>query len=306
MADDEITYDYGIRGEQWMTATSPKKPQKPQKATFELYRKRKYCPVPGCTVKKALIKLPNHLSGTHPSISLKERTRYLKVAKYMGPKEGPVQAAHVSQRCISTFFPRMKALPNTSLSEEDDPLSHKRQKRNKSKGKGKAGRKTPHSESSYAQKKGKGKAKAMNERRKILESDSSADDDLLLQKGKSAMRKIKRKAVSRARVPLVKRGKETGGKGTVKDGQLPPTSRKMGSTRQYPSFAIESSPFLTHLHAFSSSRFGLGMQLDAATELVVDVSKYLYFAGEGEQDCNNLYCTEKVMMKYLVKLEEDV
>ena len=145
----------------------------------------------------------------------------------------------------------------------------------------------------------------MNERRKILESDSSADDDLLLQKGKSAMRKIKRKAVSTARVPLVKRGKERGGKGMVKDGQLPSTSRKMGSTRQYPSFAIESSPFLTHLHAFSSSRFGLGMQLDAATELVVDVSKYLYFAGEGEQDCNNLYCTEKAMMKYLVKLEED-
>ena len=128
MADNEITYDYGIRGEQWMTATNPKKPQKPQKATFELYRKRRYCPVPGCTVKKALRKLPNHLSGTHPSISLEERTRYLKVAKYMGPKEGPVQAAHLSQRCISTFFSSMKALPDTSLKRTTlFPISGKRE-----------------------------------------------------------------------------------------------------------------------------------------------------------------------------------
>ena len=50
--------DYGVRGLTWM-APSPKKPDTPKKSgskpkyNFELYRKRYFCPVPGCTSDKA-------------------------------------------------------------------------------------------------------------------------------------------------------------------------------------------------------------------------------------------------------------
>ena len=71
--NEELSYDYGIRAESWMTATSPKKPNPSrQKYSLETYRRRRYCPVPGCSSSKPLKKLSNHLTALHPDITMEQ------------------------------------------------------------------------------------------------------------------------------------------------------------------------------------------------------------------------------------------
>ena len=83
---DEITYDYGVRGLTWM-APSPVKLDRTKKSgskpkyNLEEYRKRYFCPVPGCTSNKAQKKLANHIAIEHRSISTEERHAYLAKAK---------------------------------------------------------------------------------------------------------------------------------------------------------------------------------------------------------------------------------
>ena len=59
---EELVYDYGKCDQSWMTAASPRRPQAPSKS-FESYRRRRFCPVPGCTSKKPLKKLVCSASG---------------------------------------------------------------------------------------------------------------------------------------------------------------------------------------------------------------------------------------------------
>ena len=84
-------YDYGVRGEDWMTACSASMPPVKRKYSFETYRKRRYCPVPGCTSRKPLKKLSNHLTALHPGISPQQRAKYLKDAKVFEKQKGPLQ-----------------------------------------------------------------------------------------------------------------------------------------------------------------------------------------------------------------------
>ena len=87
-ANEEFLYDYGVRGLEWMRKTSlaasPKK-KKTRSTSFEAYRRRRYCPVPGCPMRMPLKKLPNHLQQMHPSLTKEEMARILKVAKYQAP-----------------------------------------------------------------------------------------------------------------------------------------------------------------------------------------------------------------------------
>ena len=80
-ADEDLLYDYGMRRLDWMCktspATSPKK-KKTHSTSFEGYRQRCYCPVPGCPVRKPLKKLLNHLQQMHPSLTKEEKARMLK------------------------------------------------------------------------------------------------------------------------------------------------------------------------------------------------------------------------------------
>ena len=57
-------------------------------------------------------------------------------------------------------------------------------------------------------------------------------------------------------------------------------SRRKASTKAYPRFTISESEFLTSLQSHALSRFGFGMASGPASEMVVDVSKYLYFSGK--------------------------
>ena len=87
-ANEQFLYDYRVRGLEWMRKTSlaasPKK-KKTCSTSFEAYRRRRYCPVPGCPMRKPLKKLPNHLQQMHPSLTKEEKARMLKVAKYQAP-----------------------------------------------------------------------------------------------------------------------------------------------------------------------------------------------------------------------------
>ena len=79
---EQITYDYGIRNE---SAVSPKKSDNhPPKHSLESYRRFRFCPVPGCTTRKPLKKLSNHLTALHPGRAKWER--YLKEAKRAEPR----------------------------------------------------------------------------------------------------------------------------------------------------------------------------------------------------------------------------
>ena len=71
---EELSYDYGVRGEPWMRSRKGK--EKKVKCSMEKYRKRRFCPVPGCPSKKPLKKLPNHLKALHPDLSKDDRIKY--------------------------------------------------------------------------------------------------------------------------------------------------------------------------------------------------------------------------------------
>ena len=56
------------------------------------------------------------------------------------------------------------------------------------------------------------------------------------------------------------------------------TRPKPATTKAYPRFQLDSSPFLKALLSYSFDRFGLNMSAAQGTEIIVDVSKFLHFA----------------------------
>ena len=106
-ANEELLYDYGVRGLDWMVKSptpSPKKKGKTPVKSFESYRRRRFCPVPGCPVRKALKKLPNHLKQKHPALTSEESARMLRIAKYQAPGGGQVRNPALTQKTIAAFF----------------------------------------------------------------------------------------------------------------------------------------------------------------------------------------------------------
>ena len=87
-------------------------------------------------------------------------------------------------------------------------------------------------------------------------------------------------------------------------------SRRKALTKAYPRFTISESEFLTSLQSHALSRFGFGMAPGPASEMEVDVSKYLYFSGK----CTPVPVSElpkhlmdtRLVQAYLEKLERDV
>lgn len=103
---EELLYDYGVRGASWMVSESPKKAAAgPRKFSLEQYRRRRFCPVPGCKVTKPLKKLSNHLTYSHPGLSKQDRMDFLARAKHSGAGiAGPAQTPSSSQASITSFF----------------------------------------------------------------------------------------------------------------------------------------------------------------------------------------------------------
>lgn len=78
--------------------------QPSRKFSLESYRKYKYCPVPGCPLRKPKKKLANHISMYHPEISKARQLRYLKEAKVAGSKLGQKQVPGPSQPRIEKYL----------------------------------------------------------------------------------------------------------------------------------------------------------------------------------------------------------
>ena len=245
---EELCYDYGVRGMSWMVGESPKKPAVGrQKFSSERYRRRKFCPVPGCMVTKPLKKLSNHLSYRHPGLSKQDRADFLAKAKPAGASiAGPVQTPAPSQASLSSFFhPLPLSTPAVSTSADSTEPQKK---------KGRVGRK------------GKAPAAGRSRRRNRDEPQATSGEEC----------------------------EETPSS----------SSHRMGSTRHYPSFEVAKSRFLSSLADFATDRFGLAMGSSQAGEMLTDVSKFLYYAGHGEECVGDLHDTDKVK-SYLQKLEAD-
>ena len=240
---EELCYDYGVRGLTWMLAESPKKPAaRPRKFSLEHYRRRRFCPVPGCSVTKPLKKLSNHLTYRHPGLSKQDRADFLAKAKIAGLHHttAPVQTPSPTQASLSSYFqPVSSSTLHHAEPQVDTPARRK----------GRVGR--------------KGKAPTVEGRARSDQAEQ-----------------------------------QTGSSDT------PTTSHRARSTRHYPSFEVSKSPFLMSLLDYAKERFGLGMAPSVAAEFLSDVSKYLYFAGQGEESSHNLYDVDKVK-SYLIRLEKD-
>ena len=98
----------------------------------------------------------------------------------------------------------------------------------------------------------------------------------------SPVQKIKRKRKTKGRGKGNAKGQ---GKGKVSIGRRSKKStadssiaQPRGSTKDYPRFNMDESRFLSALFAHALGRFGLAMASQPATEMTVDVFKYLYFA----------------------------
>ena len=258
---EELLYDYGVRGESWMMAQNPQVSPKKDKpsTTFEQYRRRRFCPVPGCPVKKPLKKLPNHLKTMHSALTPHEAKTYLQKAKYATPGAGPLQAPAQTQRILSTFF-----------SSEECTAG----------GKGKGV-------------KGKGKT--------LKKKEARQGDDLGGEKGEAPQHQMQQgPSPSPGPSPIA----DSRTSGMEDEPPQPGPSRGRCNTRSYPSFTVDSSPFLTALLLYAQDRFGLGINAAQAKKLVADVSKYLHFAGKGIECCSDLYDTHKIR-DYLMKLDSD-
>lgn len=111
---EELLYDYGIRSEPWMEGSSVAraKPTKGKTPSMEKYRKRRYCPVEGCSSDKPLKKLSNHLVAMHPSLTAAERKMYLKSAKraHSRTMSSPLQTKAANQHSITQWLPKQTAI----------------------------------------------------------------------------------------------------------------------------------------------------------------------------------------------------
>ena len=231
---EQLTYDYGIRNQSWMIAVSPKKADNcPQKCSSEAKRRFSFCPVPGCTSRKPLKKLSNHLTALHPGITKLEREKYLREAKKAEPRtHAATQVPLKVQRTLSGF------LGSYLLSDDEKaPDSHR---------------------------------------------ECSTEEVTRRSKGK---------------VPVG---------GRVK-GKFSRTETARGSTKCY---QMTESRFLTALYRHAIAKFGLSMAPGPATEMVVDVSKFLYFAAATRDpdhitECPQYLVNSHLVQKYLEKLEAD-
>lgn len=104
--------------------------------SLEMYRRKRYCPVPGCSSNKPLKKLSNHLTALHPGLSPQERQKYLKEAKGANSgQSGLVKNPSLEQRSLSSFF-SSEAGPSSS-NDHDGSIVEVEMVQGRDKGKGK-------------------------------------------------------------------------------------------------------------------------------------------------------------------------
>lgn len=90
--------------------------------SFEIYRKKKVCPVKGCTAR-AQKKLSNHIIKMHPEVTTSERCELLKVAKVAPRNYVPPKKGQVSLRSFAVVY-------NDESSDSDNNISSNNEEQN--------------------------------------------------------------------------------------------------------------------------------------------------------------------------------
>ena len=304
-AGEELYYDYGVRGLDWMS----KSPVKERRATHKRKRRiPRHCPVPDCHVSKPLLKLSQHLKQSHCSLSASERQKYLQEARERASKatSGPLQIPAPSQRSLTGY---LSGTPFRQASHTSRKGKHVPGRRHVVKGARPASEKRGENSGwSEVAGEGSGRESMIGQGQEVQMEGSEVE---LRSEGGDDQMMSGREEESVG--PVQDRPNPRTGQGGEGKSSSAPHGReeescgappKPKTTRSYNSFPIKQSQYLSSLFLYARNRFGLAQSTTTATEFVTDVSKYLFYAGKGCEDVHNLYNCCSVQ-KYLEKLEKD-